>query len=44
MPRTVEFFFDYGSAFSYLADKRLPAIAARSERRWSIVQCCSARC
>jgi 2-hydroxychromene-2-carboxylate isomerase len=30
MPRTVEFFFDYGSAFSYLADKRLPAIAART--------------
>lgn len=28
--RVVEFFFDYGSPFSYLADTRLPALAART--------------
>ena len=27
---TVEFFFDYGSPFSYLADTQLPGIAART--------------
>jgi 2-hydroxychromene-2-carboxylate isomerase len=27
MPRTLEFFFDYGSPFSYLADTRLEGIA-----------------
>jgi len=30
MPRTVEFFFDVGSPASYVAYKRLPAIAART--------------
>ena len=29
MGKQVEFFFDYGSPFSYLADTQLPAIAAR---------------
>ncbi|MGO9454720.1 MAG: 2-hydroxychromene-2-carboxylate isomerase [Candidatus Binataceae bacterium] len=29
MAKQVEFFFDYGSPFSYLADTQLPAIAAR---------------
>jgi 2-hydroxychromene-2-carboxylate isomerase len=28
--RVVEFFFDYGSPFSYLADTQLPALAART--------------
>jgi 2-hydroxychromene-2-carboxylate isomerase len=30
MPREVEFFFDYGSPFSYLASTQLPGLAARS--------------
>ncbi len=30
MPRELEFFFDYGSPFSYLADTQLSGIAARS--------------
>jgi 2-hydroxychromene-2-carboxylate isomerase len=30
MPPTVEFFFDYGSPFSYLADTQLPALARRT--------------
>jgi len=30
MQRALEFFFDYGSPFSYLADARLPSIAERS--------------
>ncbi len=29
MTKTVEFFYDYASPFSYLADRQLPAIAAR---------------
>jgi 2-hydroxychromene-2-carboxylate isomerase len=29
MPATIEFFFDYGSPFSYLADTQLPAMAGR---------------
>lgn len=29
MARTLEFFFDYGSPYSYLANHRLPEIAAR---------------
>jgi 2-hydroxychromene-2-carboxylate isomerase len=30
MPRTLEFFFDYGSPYSYLASHRLPGLAART--------------
>ena len=30
MPATVEFYFDHGSPFSYVAYRRLPAILARS--------------
>src|SRR5215467_11839155 len=33
MAREVEFFFDYGSPFSYLADTRLGAIAERTGAR-----------
>ncbi len=29
MTRRIEFFFDYGSPYSYLADTRLPALATR---------------
>lgn len=29
MSRPIEFFFDYGSPYSYLADSQLPALAAR---------------
>ena len=28
--RRFEFFFDYGSPYSYLADSRLPALAERT--------------
>jgi hypothetical protein len=31
MSKQVEFFFDYGSPFSYLADTQLPAIAQRTD-------------
>jgi 2-hydroxychromene-2-carboxylate isomerase len=31
MPQQVEFFFDYGSPFSYLADTQLAALAQRTE-------------
>jgi len=31
MPGTVEFYFDYGSPYSYIAYHRLPAIARRAE-------------
>ena len=30
MSRRVEFFFDYGSPFSYLADTQLPTLAQRT--------------
>jgi 2-hydroxychromene-2-carboxylate isomerase len=30
MPRSVEFFFDYGSPYSYLANALLPGVAGRS--------------
>ena len=30
MPRTLEFYFDYGSPYSYLADTRVEAIAQRA--------------
>ncbi len=30
MARSLEFFFDYGSPYSYLADTQLPALRARS--------------
>jgi 2-hydroxychromene-2-carboxylate isomerase len=30
MPTVLEFFFDYGSPFSYLADTQLPALAERT--------------
>jgi 2-hydroxychromene-2-carboxylate isomerase len=30
VPKRVEFFFDYGSPFSYLADTQLPALARRT--------------
>ena len=33
MPKTVEFFYDYASPFSYLADCRLPDIARRRGAR-----------
>lgn len=33
MPKTVEFFFDFGSPASYLAYKRLPDLAARTGAR-----------
>ncbi|HXY99806.1 MAG TPA: 2-hydroxychromene-2-carboxylate isomerase [Stellaceae bacterium] len=31
MPGTVEFYFDYGSPYSYIAHRRLPEIARRAE-------------
>lgn len=31
MPGTVEFYFDYGSPYSYIAHRRLPEIARRTE-------------
>jgi 2-hydroxychromene-2-carboxylate isomerase len=34
MPVRVEFFFDYGSPFSYLADALLPGLAARTRARF----------
>jgi 2-hydroxychromene-2-carboxylate isomerase len=34
MPARVEFFFDYGSPFSYLADALLPELAARTGARF----------
>ena len=30
MPRTLEFYFDYGSPYSYLADTQVEAIAQRA--------------
>ncbi len=30
MPRTVEFYFDYGSPFSYIAHRRLPEVLRRT--------------
>ena len=33
MPKTVEFFYDYASPFSYLADCRLPDIVQRRDAR-----------
>jgi len=31
MPRSIEFFFDYGSPYSYLANALLPGLAARTD-------------
>ena len=33
MPKTIEFMFDVGSPTTYLAHRRLPAIAARTSTR-----------
>ena len=30
MPRTVEFYFDYGSPYSYIGHVRLPAVLQRA--------------
>jgi 2-hydroxychromene-2-carboxylate isomerase len=44
MARTLEFYFDYGSPYSYLADTQVEAIASAPARRWRASRCCWAAC
>ena len=44
MARTLEFYFDYGSPYSYLADTQVEAIAKRAGAAWCASRCCWAAC
>ena len=44
MARTLEFYFDYGSPYSYLADSQVEAVAGRAGASLARKPCCWAAC